>query len=636
MQHRTLGAVQSALVLVPIGLLSACSGGGGSSETFVLRTTPVSWAAATPIAVSGTNIAFLAAEDTTGPAGTQLNLDADTNDSVAHVIDASRNQVTNLEVQAQDFAWIGSELYLVTDENQDDVDWNLDTVKDDLVLLHWSRIAAAVTFVDELEDARIVARGTNLFYSSDDAPVGALATSVRVVSSSAPLAPVAIASTDNVGPLSPEILAIDEGLVFLRLDEGVEGRSLNGDADTDDEVLALLNGLNASGVVLSTGLALANGSPLRAKANGSSDWQVGFLVDESDQANTNFNDPALFGSSWKPTQCVGFEDADTDDEVLHFLNFAAWSANAVTSPIRNTGLVGSRRICIASGFVATLSVESDEGTCDLNDDGDTNDRVVRWTQIVTGNASILPLNNPDHIHAVADCPGGTRGLAELDSRFVALVDEADDDSDIDGGGLTHELLGWLLPSNTAHAWDFTHASTNDAFVGATFMAETPARDRLGVALPESVGGSNINRHTPAIVGEDTDTNDSIPTFADFSSASTLAFPGVAIATDVTNAGIVISKSIAFYRVPEADDSRDWSGDNVENDVVLFRTSLNQATSFSTVVLNDLTIGGNATPAVYVDTVGTPQAAAVVVDEALVGADRNGDGTQSFVVEYFRF
>ncbi|MBI5363604.1 MAG: hypothetical protein HZA53_10535 [Planctomycetes bacterium] len=629
-------AAEGALYLLPMVLLAACGGGGSSSESFVVRTTSVSWAQATPIALSGGNLAFLAAEDVTGATGTQLNGDADKNDSVAVVVDTAAHQETILAVQAQDLVWVGNELYLVTDELADDVDWNLDTVKDDVVLLHWSKAAATVVFVDTLGDPALFARGTNLYYTSATAPVGALATSLAVIASSAPLTPVAVVSTDIVGPLSPTILGADEGLLFLELDEAVEARSLNGDADSTDKVLALLDGTTVAGVVQSTGLALATDSPLRAKSSGSHDWQVGFLVSETAQNAANLNLPALFGTSWKPTQCVGHEDSDTTDSVLHFLNFAAWSANAVTSPIRNTGLVGSRRICIANGFIATLSLESDEGTCDLNGDGDTDDRVVRWTQIVSGSASILPLNAAADIHAVADCPGGTRGLAELDSRFVALVDESDDDLDIDGGGFTHELLGWLLPSNTAHAWDFTHTSSDAAFVGATFMAETPARDRLGVALPENIEGDNINRHVPAVAGEDLDTNDSVPTFADFSSSTTLSFPGVAIACDTDNAGIVIAKGVAFYRVPEAQDSRDWNGDSVENDVVLFRTSLTQGTSFTTAVLNDLTIGGNATPSVYVDTVGTPSAAAIVVDETIIGSDVNGDGTQHFVVEYFRF
>ncbi|MBK7874466.1 MAG: hypothetical protein IPJ77_01705 [Planctomycetes bacterium] len=636
MTNRSSGA--GRVLFLSSFLFAACSGGGGSSTpSFAVRTTSVSWAQNTPVAISGKNLAFLAAEDVTGAGGTDFNTDGDVNDTIAVAVDTSRNRETVLDVAADNLAWIGNELYLVTQESEDEVDWNTDTDTTDLVLLHWNSTLAAPEFVDELGDDALFARGNNLWYSSATAPAGALATSLRVIAASAPLTATAVASTDAVGPLSPTIVGSDEGLVFLALDETVEGRDLNGDADaTDTSVLALLNGLSVANVVRNTELALATGSPLRARANGSNDWQVGFLVSEAAQGATNLNDPASFGASWHPTQCSGDDDADTTDAVLHYLNFAAWSANAVTSPIRNTGLVGSRRICVANGFVATLSLESDEGTCDLNADGDTTDRVVRWTQIVAGTGAIVPLNDAANLHAVADCEGGTRGLAELDSRFVALVSEADDDLDIDGGGLTHELLGWLLPSNTAHAWDFTHSAANDAFVGASYMAEVPGRAQLGVALPENIEGENINRHVPAVAGEDTDTNDAAPTFADFSSSTTMTFPGVAIATNFDNAGLVISKGYAFYRVSESEDSRNWNNDLDETDQILFRTSLSQGTSFAMAVLNDITVGGDATPAVIVDTVGTPQAAALIVDEAIVGSDVNGDGTQHFVLEYFRF
>lgn len=627
-----------ALTTTVLLLAAACGGGGGStSSSYTVRTTSVSWAQNTPIAISGRNLAFLAAEDVTGPAGTDFNADGDVNDSIAVAVDTASNHETVLDVAADNVAWIGNELYIATLESEDEVDWNVDTDQTDTVLLHWNSTLATPEFVDVLANTQLVARGNNLFYSTATAPSGALATSLKVIAASAPTTPVAIVSTDNGGPLSPSILAIEEGLVFLSLDETVEGRDLNGDADaTDTSVLALLNGLTVAGVVQNTQKALAANSPLRAKANGSNDWQVGFLVSEAAQGATNLNDPALFGASWPPTQCSGHADSDATDSVLHVLNFAGWTSNSVTNPVRNTGLVGSRRICIANGFVATLSLESDEGTCDLNDDGDTSDRIVRWTQLVTGTAPIVPLNDAANLHAIADCQGGTRGLAELDSRFVALVSEADDALDIDGGGNTHNLLGWLLPSNTSHAWDFTHGGANDTFVGATSMSEVPGRTLLGVALPENIEGVNINKHTPAVAGEDTDTNDSAPTFADFSNSTTMVFPGVAVATDADNAGLVISKNVAFYRVSEAEDSRDWNNDADETDEILFRTSLSQGTSFATAVLNNLTSGGNSTPSIFVDTVGTPQAAALVVDETIVGSDVNADGTQHFVLEYFRF
>lgn len=633
---------QHAALLLPIVLLAACGGGGGSSTpSFAVRTTAQSWAQGTPIVASGRNVAFLAAEDVTGPAGTDFNGDGDLNDEIAVAVDTATNQERVLNVAARELAWIGNELYLVTDENEDDTDWNVDGDKADLVLLHWSAAANAVQLVDSLDatgSVHAIARGTNLFYASATVPVGAMATNVRVVSSSTPMASTQVPSTDVTGPLTASLVAIDEGLVFLALDETAEPRDLNGDADTTDTVvLGLLDATFVAGTIQSTGLALASATtPVRAKANGSHDWQVGFLVSEAAQGALNLNDPAMFGASWQPTQCSGHSDSDTNDQVLHYLQFAAWLANPVASPVRNTGLVGTQRVCIASSFIATLSLESDEGTCDLNSDGDTTDRIVRWTQIVASPAPILPLNEEPNLHAVADVPGGTRGLAELDGRFVALISEADDEIDQDGGGLTHDLLAWILPSTTPHAWDFTHGSGNNTFVGATFMSELPDRTRLAVALPENIEGANINAHVPAVAGEDTDTNDSVPTFADFSNANTLSFPGVAVAVDADNAGIVVSKNYAFYRVSEADDARDWNGDGDETDIVLFRTSLQQGTSTPTAILNNLVLGGQATPAVIVDTVGTPLGAALVVDETLVGSDVNQDGTQHFVVEYFRF
>jgi hypothetical protein len=322
--------------------------------------------------------------------------------------------------------------------------------------------------------------------------------------------------------------------------------------------------------------------------------------------------------------------------VLHFLEFAAWDADPVTDPPRNTGLAGRNRIAIANGFIATICAESDEGTCDLNQDGDTSDEVVRWTQIVSSPSPILPLNTATHLHALFDCPGGTHGLTELDNHFVAQVSESADNFDIDSDGQkTKNLLGWLTPTTSPHAWDFTPGNAPpNSWVGASWMREKKDRTRLNVAFQESVGGVNINVHNPPIPGEDTDTNDSLPTFADFSSSTTVAYPGVAVAVRAANAGMVIGKDTAFYRVDEAADSRDWNGDVDETDMILFRTSLSNGTTTVMSVLNDL-----SRLSVDLDEVGSPGGAAFLADESMGGAgiDFNGDGdTTDYVVRYFIF
>lgn len=619
--------------------VAACSSGGGSSS-FVIRTADESVSASTQVAIGGRNLAFLAEEATTGAGGTDFNNDGDKIDAIAVALEMNSQTEYVLNVATDRLAWIGNELYLVVDEAKDEVDWNTDLDTTDLVLLHWNKATPLVLdFVDEVSGSglEMVAIGTNLFYTSSTTPAGALASNVNIISSSTPLVITPIPTQDLVAELSPEIVFEDEGLIFLSLDETNEGRDLNGDADsTDTDVLALLDGSISVGVIRNVELAVDDDSgPFRAKKVGTSDWQVGFLVSETDQDATNFNLPGTFSASWQPPQCIGFADGDTTDAILFFLEFADWNTNPGTSPARNTGLVGEDKIAIANGFIATISNESSEGTCDLNGDGDTSDDLVRFTQIVADPAPILPLNTAANIRALFDVPGGTHGLAELDNRFVIVVSEADDNFDINLGGETMNLIGWLSPSLVATAWDFTHSSVGTTFAGTTWMAEQPDRTRLDVALEERVNSVNINSHTPAVPGEDLDTNDSVPTFADFTGGSTLSFPGVAIAADSDNAGIVVARGYGFYRVSEAEDSRDWNSDGDESDFVLWRTSLTQGTSVymglhNSLVRPALHVNGNET---------SPAGGAYIALESQqgTGLDLNGDGdTNDLVLRYFQF
>ncbi len=626
----------SVFLTLLCALLAACSSGSSSSDSFVIHDTTVAVAGTTRIAISAHNLAFLASEGTTGPTGTDFNGDGDFIDSIAVAVDMGAHTQTILNVAALDLAWIGNELYLAVDEGLDSHDWNNDLDQADIVLLHWSASANALVYVDDLKSSSLpqfVSIGTNLFYTAAATPAGPTLSNLRVISSNLPLVSNMVATQDLTAELTVEILAQDEGLLFLGLDEVQNGRDLNTDGDSlDTHVLALLDGTFATSVIRNTELALGSGSgPFRAKNSGSHDWDVGFLVSESEQGNTNRNGaPAVFDPAWQATQCVGFEDTDTSDQVLHFLEFSSWNANPVSSPPRNTGLAGRDKIAIANGFIACICAEADEGTCDLNQDGDTNDEVVRWTQIVSSPLPILPLNSAANLHALFDCPGGTHGLAELDNHFVTQVSESADSLDIDVDGLkTKSLLGWLSPTNSAHAWDFT-PNTALTFAGASWMREKHDHTRLNVAFQESVAGFNINVHVPPVAGEDLDTNDSVPTFADFTDSVTITYPGVAIAVSASNPGQVIGRDIAFYRVDEAADSRDWNGDLDETDMILFRTSLSQGTSSVMGVLNNLT-----RPAVDLDEIGNPTGAAFLVDENIAGFDFNGDGdTNDYVVRYF--
>src|SRR5262249_30154521 len=281
-----------------------------------------------------------------------------------------------------------------------------------------------------------------------------------------------------------------------------------------------------------------------------------------------------------------------------------------------------------------------EGSCDLNSDGDTLDYVVRWVQMTT---PILPLTPAVNIHALTNVPGGTHGLAELSNRFVIEVPEADDNPDITLDGLkTFDLVGWFLPSGSANSntpWDFTHGGSPGAtFVGASWMDENPDRTHMNLALEEKVMGVNINAHVPPIAGEDTDTLDSVPTFPVFTGSPTfLGFPGIAIAVQTGNSGIALARNFGFYRVSEAEDSRDWNADGLETGFVLFRTSLSQGVSASMGALNSI---ANRPAIDYNTDESSPVGCAFLADEQYQGAggtDLNNDGDATdLVISYFIF
>lgn len=649
--HRTPAHVAPCpYLLLAFGLVAACSSGGSDeSQAFQVRGTQWSVGGGTKVAISGNDIAWIADEATTGAAGTDLNGDGIANDGSAVYVDAATQTQINIGVAAQDLLWIGSELYLVVSEAFDDEDWNLDTDLTDTVLLHWSRAMPTPAFVDELDtvsNRKAVGFGTRLVYASADAVTGANTSSLRTIDASAPTTSVPVTTTDSGGSLRPSIFAVEEGLVFCTLSEGIELRVLNGDADTADAaVLALLDLRTAAAPLRSVQLATPGpAAPIRARFVANGDWNVGFLVSEVAQGNSNLDDPALFSPSWQPTQCIGFADTDAVDDVLHYLRFAAWVSDAVANPPRNTGLVGVDKIAIANGFIATISPENSatgtlgEGTCDLNGDGDKTDRVVRWTQIVTGTNPILPQNSATNIHALFDAPGGTHGLAELQERLVVVVDEAADDLDINADGLkTFDLVGWLLPSTSTLPWQFAHSGS---FVGASWVGETRDRQRLGLGLVEAVGGISLNPGTSASPG-DTDLLDSIPTFPVFNASNVLTFPGIKIALDVSppstvNPGIVIARGLGYYRVAESFDNRDWSNDGDKADRVLFRSSFTQGTTNTNGISSAI-----VRPAIEIDTESSaPACAAFLTDEALQGAggtDINGDGDRTdIVLQYFVF
>ena len=645
------------LAIASASLAASCSSSStGAPQAIQVRRTHFAVAPDTRIAISGLHLAFLADEATTGH-GTDLNGDGDATDAVAVLVETGTRKETNLGVAADGIAWIGAHLYLDVDEAKDGRDWNGDADTDDHVLLHVFAGSPAATpdFVDELSPGQVpsmIRVGQRLFYSSSRTSAQPGESNLFAVSSSAPISPVRVLTRDASGPLSPIFLSKDEGLLLLALDEVLEGRDLNGDGDaTDRQVLALLDGTSATAKIRSTGLAIPALSPLRARQRTAHDWDVGFLVSEADQGHVNLDDPLLFQAAWTPPQCAGATDTDARDAVLHFLQFSIWDQDPVAHPPVNTGLVGSRKIAIANGYIATLTPESGtgdpdgaEGTCDLNGDGDQLDYVVRWTPM---SIPVLPLTLSTNLFAVRDVAGGTHGLAELGTRFVIEASESQSRRDLNfDGQQTFDYLGWLLPSGHSDAntpWDFSHGTDFTRFFGGSWVAETPDRSRLLVAMQEdSFGdfghpGHDLNAHDPPIPGEDADTADSVPVVASFEGVPPfLDLPMTRAAASALNPGIVVAHGLSFSRIDEVADTRDSNGDGVRSAFVLWRTDL--ATGFATPMgtLNSIP----DRPAIELDREsGNPLVGAFIADEHLLnfGTDFDGDGdTTDLVVSYFLF
>jgi hypothetical protein len=614
-----------------------------------------------PIVIEGRWMVMLVSEANTGKRGKDYNDDSDFQDGIALIVNMRTRKRFRLNVAATNAAIIGDEIFVVIDEQLDSRDWDLDGQTDDRVLMHWTVSRKTLLYVATLspDGPTTVVKVADRVYFADDPTVllGADST-INYVTESAPTVPVRIQNADPVNT-SPwmRIQKEDEEMLLLYQSEPLTGFDLNGDGDTTDEhVLALLDTTDPAGMNHNVGLAMEDfETPTRARNTAANDWLVAFLVNEEEQGDTNLNDPGLFVPQWQPTHCSGLGDTDTDDNVLHYLHFAAWVADPVANPPRNTGLVGVGRVLAvrgsggSPGTVATLSEEIDEGGCSLNGDEDDDgtgvmipeqfDTVLRYTEAFTGITPVVPQTDVDHILAVRDTSGGTAGVAELDDRIVAVIDEGGDRRNYDFNPANRNLVAWLDASPGAiTVWNFDHSIGSQFFVATQWLAETQDRTRLLVTVRESTFGVSLNSN-------DNDTEDSIATVCVFNAANPndLDFPGPAIAVMKTAAGMEIAGDHVYYRVGECEDSRDWNRDGDRRDLVLLRSplaNLRKASFVTTLNRNYYRKGTSCSltggqPTVELVETGD-EGAAFLADEETAKKDYNKDGDKDDrVVRWFR-
>ncbi len=647
--HLALVLATPLLSLSIAGCSGSSGGGGGGAATFVVKSTVDGVAASTPLIADGALLAYLTSEAST--AGNDMNGDGDTIDSIAVRVNTASGTRRQLQVATREIAFLNRTLFLVVDESADGKNWNGDGDTNDTVLLYVESAANSPTFFAELDGNQsgvMAVVGSRLLFASATAPAAQFETNLMSTAVStaggAPDAPVAVSSqvTDPASDgISFSIWKVQSDLAFLTADETVEG-DLNGDGDSlDATVLALIDGALGAQVT-STGMAIDPTTSTDVLEVGG-DWTVAFLVDEAGQG-VNLNDPTLFAPNWQPPNCAGVPDADLSDQVLHWCLYSEFVSSG--GHVVNTGLVGGGDpsefvYAMSSGssiFVGCVSHESDEGVgagCDLNGDGDWNDRIFRWVDATDPLASPLPVTDETKLLAIADVVPGfngdsTGGVIPLDPLWVVLVDEAADGRDHDGDpGTDQRLIGVHAPVNVGQGWTFDHGSTAPKPVSVSWMARNPrTRESFVAALTEASLGSDNNG--------DNDQSDSVATFPERLSGSTLVFPGVGIATDADDAGIVSGGGFGFFRLSEAaDGNTDYNNDGDTNDFMLVRVDMSGAGNFLMGSLNAL-----SGPAVVLPQSGTPQFGAFLYQENQVGPsgdDLNHDGDASdFVVCYFRF
>lgn len=636
----------STALLVSLSLLvSSCDGGDDSSSASVIPTWTTGWGAdqSTSFVFRGDHFAYLASEAHSN--AIDANSDGDQTDLFPVAVDASTQTETQIGVAARGLAWVGEYLYLDVYEADDGVDWNLDTAFDGRVLLYWadgmSDPVYLLTLDADVEDA-VLSTGELGVCLPDGA------TTLAVLSATDPAAPGSVSLGLN-GAASLELLALHEGLLFVGIDESTVGVDENGDGDsTDERVLGLLDltGGVALGLyseaLLSVGLALSPGkTPLFAEAEGDHEWLVAFLVDEFWQVNgagTSLNSFAEVGITFSP--CGGPEDEDLEDEVLHFSMFS--DLRDGLEP-KNTGLVGSEKIIRAGDFLGTVSIEGDEGSCDLNGDGDLDDRVFRWVRADRVNMS--PVLDNTKLHALSDLPDQPSHelfeFAGMGDRFVIVVNEVGDgenhdgldefgnayDWDLDGYPLDdRNLVAWIAP-NTDGAWTFHHDSTDSyGWATPTWIGELEGTDRVGIGFSEQ------SNDEPYDLNQDGDIVDSVPTFAYYDAGTGfMEFPGYAIAADKDEMGIVVFGDWGYYRVSEAENGGDLDGDGDGAGYLLVASHLSTGQTVNVSPLNFLS--GDALEG---DPVNASCAAFLVSEGGAVG-DLNGDtSTSGFAVRYIRY
>jgi len=648
-----LAPSRSLAPLCAFALLAAC-GDGDDFDAFEIRTGRFTANADTPLLQSG-NLGVFVADEALSNRGS-LNddpdlpptvIDSDTDDEIAIAVRLDDGSEFATGVEPREIAINGNSVYFSVDE-EPGTDWNGDA-SFDRVLVRWNQGIAAARFVAVLDDhggVDLADSPGRIFFVQDTVPSGD-ETNLAYVESGSADTPIVVSAESMEGPLEVTLLGTIDDLILCALDENANGNQ-NGDADaTDGLVLCLVDGDAQTPVLVKTGFALPDDTqiPFAVRRTGANAWRVAFFVGEEQQGAGSLNAAADFGGTWNPSQCTGGDDVDTNDFVLHVLDF---EDGAVTpGSVVNTGLSGvatpaDNRVFLFDDVAACLSEEAGFGAggCDYDGVGGATDTMLRWIDLTDLDSA--GLTTAQMLAVDTTLPGGGRGVVELSERFVVANSTT---FQIDGVDVTEPFLHWINPRAGTPTWSSNFrdsgGTTGTPFKAAVDYLDDEVRaSRVGIGLLEQSLQQNLNRgclgvDKDGVVGDDAfDLDDTIASWIFYGTAVDAMFvAGVGWAVQEGNSGLIVVGGQAVFRVDESEDGFDWNADGDTTDQVLFRSFVNACESRNMGTLNAIP----GTDAIVSSGIG---GALYLVDESAVGAggaDLNGSGAAAgFAVRNFRF
>ena len=389
---------------------------------------------------------------------TDLNDDGDTNDVVFHMYDPSTGILKNLKFAENGLRAVGTSVLIEVDESRNgNPDLNGDGDTRDVVLHVYNPVTDSITNLKFAKDPfSVKVAGTFAIFEVNESDQGNTdlnddgdADDRRIVH----VYDTSMGVTTNL-KLAATSSRVVETFAIIEVSESDQGNTdLNDDGDTGDLVAHVYD--FATG--MTTNLKLS--SFFSIKVDGTS---VVIVVNESDQGNTDLND-----------------DGDTDDRIVHVYD-------AGTGITTNLKLAGDGRV---DGNLVAINVrESDQGNTDLNNDGDANDSVLHAYDAGTGMTTNLKL-------AALGTPKVAGNLIVFD-----VHESRRSNIDLNDDGDTDDRIIHIYDASTRITTNLKLDMTDEPIVAGNLVAFTVSED----------GQGNTDRN------DDGDTDDKVATVYDAS------------------------------------------------------------------------------------------------------------------------